>query len=96
MLLGEALHQLHVAVGLIVGTIGHLLLHLLQTFGHGRMVVESFARLIKHRSVVGNLHHLRQVTDGAAIGHVHTARCGLLQSIKQFEHGRLAGTVLTY
>ena len=56
-------------------------------------MTESLAYLLKERSLVGNLHLLRQIADGAARRDGHSARCGVLQSGDDFEHSGLSGAV---
>ena len=67
----EALHQCHVFLALIVGTLFYLLLKRLHAPLHAHGVGESQACLLHHSACVGDFHHLRQVSDGSVLRHRH-------------------------
>ena len=89
MEVGEALHELGVALALEVGAVGHLLLHPLQLLLHLGIVGEGLASLLAHGRVVGQPHHLRQIAAGNGY---HAAR-GLLLATQYLEHRTLARTI---
>ena len=93
MEVGEALHELGVALALEVGAVGHLLLHPLQLLLHLGIVGESLASLLAHDRVVGQPHHLRQIADGGAAGNGDHATRGLLLATQYLEHRTLARTI---
>ena len=61
--LGVALDELHIALAVVVGALGHLgrqLRYLLLQLGD---VTEDLLALLQHGALVAELHHLRQVAD---------------------------------
>ena len=96
VLFSEPLHEGIVVITLVVGALGHLLLHLLQTVLHGNGACESLACFLSDSCLVSNLHHLRQIANSEVGGNRDAAACRLLDAAKQFEHCRLSGAIFTY
>ena len=92
----ELLDQLGIALALVVGAVGHLLLQPLDALFHAGGVDEGFAGLFDDGGVVGEFHHLGQIAYGGVVGDGYGARGGLLLSAEYLEHGRFAGTVLAH
>ena len=91
-----ALHQRHIVVALVVSTLVHLALQAGYALGHCRHVGKRLLRLVAHRGVVLQLHHLRQVAYTGVVGHAHRARRGLLLSAEHLQHRRLPGSILAH
>ena len=96
MFLGEFLHELGIALALVVGAVSHFLLHLVEARLHLGIVGESLAGFLLHGGIVLQFHHLRQVADGGFVWDSHHAGGWLLQATENLQHRRFAGTVLTY
>ena len=94
--LGELVNQGHVVFTLIVGALGHLLLHLGELLLDMDMSGESLACFLAHSCVILKFHHLWQIAHGRAVGHRHCTGSRLLQATEYFQHGGLSGTVLTH
>ena len=93
---GELLAQLHVALALIVITLGHLSLQSLDAHLHVMQMCKGLLRLLAHGARVSQLHHLWQVSYGHTLGHRHRASGGMLHSCYYLEHSALASTVLAH
>ena len=93
---GVLLYQLQVALALVVGALGQLLVHLVQSLLHAGVVGKCLLCLLAHGGVVLQYHHLWQVAYLGVAGHADVACSGFLQSAQYLEHGALAGSVLTH
>ena len=96
MLLGKLLYQLGIRLALIVGTVGHLLLHLVETCLHLCVMSKGLAGFLLHGGVVLQLHHLWQIAYRCLVGHSHNAICWFLHTTKYLEHRRLTCSVLAH
>ena len=80
MFLGELLHELGIALALVVGAVGHFLLHLVEARLHLGIVGESLSGFLLYGGIILQFHHLRQIADGGFIRDSHYAGSWLLQS----------------
>ena len=85
-----------VILALIVGTLHQLIVQALYLGLEFMDIFECGLGLLSYGAGIGQLHYLRQITDGHLLGYRHCARCRLLQSGNDLEHGGLAGTVFTH
>ncbi len=74
MLKSETVHKGHVVGAVIVGAVGHFLLHAVKAALHLHVIGKSLARLLTHRRVVGDLHYLRKVAYRGVIWYGHHSR----------------------
>ena len=81
---GVAFHQLHVLLALIVGTLAQLSLQLLHVGFQVGYVCKGFLGFLADGRVVLQVHHLRQVAYGAAVGYDHVTRCRRLLPTEYF------------
>ena len=96
VLLGELLHQLGIALALVVSAVGHFLLHLVEARLHLGIVGESLSGFLLHGGIILQFHHLRKIADRGFIRDSHHTGGWLLQATENLQHRRFAGTVLTY
>ena len=96
VLLGEFLHELGIALALVVGAVGHFLLHLVEARLHLGIVGESLAGFLLHGGIILQFHHLRKIADRGFIRDSHHTGGWLLQATENLQHRRFAGTVFTY
>ena len=86
MLSRKAFHQLSVSLTLIVGSLSHFLLHLLEFLFNLRLVSESLTRLLLHGRIVRKLHYLWEITDCRIVWYRHNAARRLLHSTENLQH----------
>ena len=96
MFLGKLLYELSIAFALIVGAVGHFLLHLVQTRLHLGIMGESLAGFLLHGRIILQLHYLWQIADGGFVRNSHNAISRFLQTAENLEHRRFSCTILTY
>ena len=96
VLLREPLHQRHIFVALIVGSLGQFALHTVDFRLQARRVGESLARLLGDGRRVGQLHHLRQIAHRRVRRNVHHATRRLLLSAQDFQQRRFPRAVLAH
>ena len=96
MFLGEFLHELGIALALVVSAVSHFLLHLVEARLHLGIVGESLSGFLFHGGIILQFHHLRQIADGGFVWDSHHAGGWLLQATENLQHRRFAGTVLAY
>ena len=89
-----ALDEGHVGLALIVGALAHLGLHALDVGLQIVDVLEGQQRLIDHRAVAGQFHHLWQIAHRGAARRADRAGCGALLPCHYLQQCRLARTVL--
>ena len=87
MLRRKTLNEFGISVTLIVGALGHLLLHLLEFGLHLRLVSECLARFLLHGRIVRKLHHLRQVAYCRIIRYRNGPARRLLHPTEYLQHG---------
>ena len=93
MLLRELLHELRIFITLVVGTVSHLLLHLIKTRLHLRIMSKGLAGFFLDRRIVLKFHDLRQISDSGIVWNRHNTVSRFLQTTQDFEHGRFSSTV---
>ena len=96
MFLGKLLYELSIAFALIVGAVGHFLLHLVQTRLHLGIMGESLAGFLFHGRIVLQFHHLWQIADCGFVRNSHNAVSRFLQTAENLEHRRFSCTILTH
>ena len=94
--MGKIINQLCIIVGLVVCSGLQLPVHLLDLMLQIHDVGKSQRCFFAHRPHVGNLHHLRQVSDGGAIGHRDRSFITFVDARQYLEHGTFPGSVLSY
>ena len=92
----EAFNQFLVIVTLVIGTLSQLPVDALDIGLQLMDVRKGLFSLLHHRTAIGQLHHLRQVADSTIAWHRNHALRRLLQACQDFQHGRLACTILTH
>ena len=95
VLLGESLHQCHIVIAVIVGTLCHLLVHRVYPFFQPCHTGKCLTRLFPYRRIVCQQHHLRQITDSGVYWYIHGSATRPLLSAQYLKQRRLSGTILT-
>ena len=96
VLLRESLDESHIVIALVVGAFAKFTFHTVNALLHARGVAESFARLLLHGGIVGQLHHLRQIANGGVVRNAYHATRRLLLTTQNLQQRRLAGSVLAH
>ena len=96
MLLCESLNESHIVIALVVGALAKFALHTVNALLQARGVAESLARFLLHGGIIGQLHHLRQITDGGVVRNAHHATRRLLLTTQNLQQRRLTGPVLAH
>ena len=91
-----ALHQLHIVITLIVSAFRQFPIHLVEPFLHPRITGKGLARLLPHRRIVLQVHHLRQIAYRRIVRHGHHTLRRALLSAQNLQQGTLACPVLAH
>ena len=86
MLSRKVFYKLSVSLTLIVSSLSHFLLHLLESLFNLRLVSESLTRLFLHGRIVRKLHHLWEITDCRIVWYRHNSARRFLHSTENLQH----------
>jgi hypothetical protein len=90
----DALEEAEVIGAVIVGTVGDLVVEIVDLPFEPEQGFEGQAGFFPHIPGVGDVHHLREVADGQLLGHGDLSGGRLVDAGDDFQEGGLAGAVL--
>ena len=88
------IYEGQIIFALVVSTLGHLSIHPVDIGLQVANMVKGQQRLLHHRTFVGQLHHLRKITNRRITRNSHDTLCGRLLSSYDFQECRFPRTVL--
>ena len=94
MFLREAFYKRGVVITFVICSVGHFLLHFLQSSLHLRVIGKRLTCFFAHGGVILQLHHLWQIAYGDIIRNGNNATRGLLKTAKYLQHRRFSCTIL--